>query len=249
MTRRAALFVPQHYEPNYAYPLIVWMHGPGSDERELLEVMPHVSRRNYVGVAPRGMSLSHGEFGDAALAWPQSSPDIHEAEQRVFDSIEIARRKLHIAPGRIFLAGFDGGGTMAFRIALNHPRQFAGVLSIGGAFPSGQTPLGQWPYARNLAVFLALGRDSIEYSPDSACRDLRLLHAAGISVTLRQYPHGHYLTTHILSDVDRWIMEQISSSTGATIASENRPAHSMDQRPAPSTKSQPRAYVVVAHIR
>ena len=27
------LFTPQHYERNYAYPLLVWLHGPGDDER------------------------------------------------------------------------------------------------------------------------------------------------------------------------------------------------------------------------
>ena len=31
----AALFAPMHYEPGYAYPLIVWLHGPGGDERQL----------------------------------------------------------------------------------------------------------------------------------------------------------------------------------------------------------------------
>ena len=44
------LFTPLHYERNYAYPLIVWLHGPGDDERQVTRVMPLVSMRNYVGV-------------------------------------------------------------------------------------------------------------------------------------------------------------------------------------------------------
>ena len=64
--------------------------------------------------------------------------------------------------------------------------------------------------ARRLPAFLALGRDSEVYGPDKACDDLRLLHTAGVSVTLRQYPCGHELTTQMLRDVDRWIMEQIT---------------------------------------
>ena len=47
------LFVPLHYEPNYAYPLIVWLHGAQDDERQLKRVMPFISLRNYVAVAPR----------------------------------------------------------------------------------------------------------------------------------------------------------------------------------------------------
>ena len=219
-----ALFVPLHYEPNYAYPLIVWLHGPGRNERQLLEIMPLVSRRNYVAVAPRGPCLREDGLRGEICGWSQSPEQIHEAEQRIFDGIEAARRKLKVAPDRVFLAGFDSGGTMALRVALGHPWRFAGVLSIGGAFPIGQTPLGQWTQARNLVVFMAIGRKSLEYPPARACDDLRLLYAAGLSVTLREYPYGHYLTPQILGDVDRWIMEQFASGSSAPFASGSPPA-------------------------
>src|SRR4051794_5650794 len=49
-----ALFTPLHYERNYAYPLIVWLHGPGDDERQLKRIMPLVSMRNYGAAGPRG---------------------------------------------------------------------------------------------------------------------------------------------------------------------------------------------------
>ena len=49
-----ALFAPLHYEKNYAYPLIVWLHGPGGDEGQLKRIMPCISTRNYAAVAPRG---------------------------------------------------------------------------------------------------------------------------------------------------------------------------------------------------
>src|SRR5262249_14671671 len=50
------LLVPQHYERNYAYPLLVWLHDAGGDERELKKIMPLVSLRNYVSLAVRGTS-------------------------------------------------------------------------------------------------------------------------------------------------------------------------------------------------
>jgi phospholipase/carboxylesterase len=115
-----------------------------------------------------------------------------------------------VAPSRVFLAGFDAGGTMAFRVAMNYPDRFAGVLSICGAFPSGHRPFGRLTQARRLPMFLAVGRDSREYPPFRACADLRLLHAAGMSITLRQYPCAQELTQQMLRDVDRWIMEQIA---------------------------------------
>src|SRR5580658_5486284 len=51
-------FAPMHYEPGYSYPLLVWLHGAGCDERQLLRIMPLVSMRNYVAVAPRGVPVA-----------------------------------------------------------------------------------------------------------------------------------------------------------------------------------------------
>jgi phospholipase/carboxylesterase len=223
------LFVPLHYEPNYAYPLIVWLHGPGRNERQLLEIMPQVSRRNYVGVAPRGPGLGRDALGREICGWSQSPEHVHEAEQRIFDSIDAVGRRLNIAADRMLLAGFDSGGTMALRVALGHPWRFAGVLSIGGAFPSGQTPLAEWPRARNLLVFLAIGRRSLQYPPARACDDLRLLHAAGLAITLREYPQGHYLSPQILGDMDRWIMDRVVNGSIARLDSCSPPARSPER--------------------
>ena len=206
------LFVPVHYEPEYGYPLIVWLHGPDADERQILRIMPIISMRNYVSVAPRGLPTGVRKPARESFGWPQGPEAIHEAAQRVFDSIEAVQDKYHVAGDRVFLAGFDCGGTMALRLAMGYPSRFAGVISLAGAFPSGQTPLGHLTEARKLPVFLAVCRDSGEYPPAAACDDLRLFHAAGISITLRQYPCAHQLTPLMLRDLDRWIIEQITAS-------------------------------------
>jgi len=205
------LFGPKHYESNYAYPLIVWLHAPKSDERQLLRVMPSVSLRNYVAVAPRGFDLDNEATGRRQYGWPQTPKEIQEAEARVYQSIEIAKQKFHVDEDRIFLAGFGSGGTMSFRVAMNDPGRFAGVMSICGGFPSGHTPFGRLDQARQLPVYLAVGRDSTDYPPAEACENLRLFHAAGLSIVLRQYPCGQELTEQMLRDVDRWIIEQITA--------------------------------------
>lgn len=217
-----ALFAPVHYEARYAYPLIVWLHGPDSDERQLLRIMPLVSMRNYVAAAPRGLALAGGGLGREALGWPQSPEEVQEAEQRIFECIELAERKYHIASHRVFLAGFDGGGSMALRVALANPSRFAGVLSVAGALPWGHTPLSQLTTARRLPVFLAVCRDSDQYPPSAACEDLRLFHTAGMSITLRQYPCTHQLTPLMLRDMDRWIIEQITSAAASQVESCDR---------------------------
>ncbi len=213
-----ATFAPLHYEPGYAYPLLVWLHGPLADERQLLRIMPLVSMRNYVAVAPRGVSLAPqaGRIAapseESVYGWSDEEHGLQQAEQRIFDSIELTFRRFNIDPRRIFLAGFDTGGTMAFRVAMNHPYKFAGALSLGGRLPTGGAPLCRLPEARQLAVFLATGRRSTVYREHQVCDDLRLLHTAGMSITLRLYPCGHEISPQMLSNVDRWIIEQITAT-------------------------------------
>ncbi len=214
----SALFAPVHYESNYAYPLLVWLHGHGDDESQLRRIMPMVSLRNYIAVAVRGTaSVAHTTRRNAAI-WTQARAHVALAEQAVFDAIELARDRYHLATNRVFIAGFDSGGTMALRLAFSHPRRFAGVISLGGEIPTDRAPLGRLTDARKIAVLLAYGRDSTKYPTATVCDNLRLLHSAGMQVALRQYPHGHELSAMMLGDMDRWIMEQI---TGCAVDQES----------------------------
>ena len=198
-----AIFAPLHYEPNYAYPLIIWLHGQGHNEMQLQRVMPEVSMRNYVACGPRA-PVAEGR----GFAWSES--DLNTAERSVFECIDLVSDRFNIAPHRVFLAGLDCGGSIAFRIGLRHPRSFAGVLSVGGPFPLGHSPLARLDQARDLPMLIAQGRYSKRYSVDRTCEELRLFHSAGLSVTLRQYPCGDELDTQMLRDMDAWVMEQVT---------------------------------------
>ena len=201
------LFTPLHYEPNYAYPLVVWMHGQAGDERQLQKVMPLVSMRNYAAVGVRGpveSPLGRGYF------WPRNEESVAQAKQRVFNAIDIASEKFNINPERVFIAGYQCGGTMALRVALACPQMFGGALSIGGAFPAGQSPLAHLSQIRKLPLFLAHCRDSQTYTVENVCEELRLFHSAGLAVTVRQYPCGDELTTQMLHDADVWMMERVT---------------------------------------
>ena len=201
------LLVPQHYERNYAYPLLVWLHDTGSDERELRKIMPLVSLRNYVSLAIRGTCQADRGFG-----WSESAGGILAAESQVAEAVAQARQRFHVHRERIFLTGAGAGGTMALRLALRAPEDYAGAASIGGCFPQGNSPLARLALARRSRLLIMHCRDSLTYPVKHVCDELALFHAAGMSVTLRQYPCGDELTTQMLRDLDVWLMEQVTGS-------------------------------------
>lgn len=99
---------------------------------------------------------------------------------------------------------------MALRTALRHPTAFAGAVSLGGRFPTGARPLANLAAARSLPMMIALGSDESGYPTDDLCRDLRQMHAARIGMDLRQYDVRNEMHPHILSDVNQWIMAQVT---------------------------------------
>lgn len=224
-------FIPLHYEANYAYPLIVWLHGATGDESEINRVMPHISMRNYVGVSPRGV-VKHERChpnGASTFDWNQDPASIEFAVDNVLHCVESTKSRFNIAPDRIFLAGNDTGGTMALRIAFSMPDLFAGVASIGGTIPMSSAPMAGFLNARSLPVMLMHGRDSVEYSSEELCSDIRLLHSAGMKVNVRQYPCEHEVTTKMLSDLNVWMMNLVTGQqSDAYTFDEQTSLHSPD---------------------
>ena len=53
-TDTAGLFLPQGYEPGYAYPLVVWLPDPAAGEFDLGRAMARTSLRNF-GALDRGL--------------------------------------------------------------------------------------------------------------------------------------------------------------------------------------------------
>ncbi|MGL4514205.1 MAG: alpha/beta hydrolase [Lacipirellulaceae bacterium] len=206
---RVQTFAPQGYEPGYAYPLLVWLHDRGSSERALPKVMKHVSVRNYVAVAPRGVAGVDTFGARENRGWTTCPNGVESAEQAVADAIATARERFNVHPNRVFVAGLGEGGTMALRLALTRPELFAGAASFDGALPRGDRPLSRVNHARRVPLLLSASRHSVRYREPRVCQDLTLLHAAGFQVAVRQYPGDEELTTAMLSDLDRWVMDRV----------------------------------------
>ena len=99
-----SLFVPERYEPNYAYPLFIWFHDEGSSENELDIVMNAIGDQNYLGLAIRGNKQLAGED---SFGW--SADDVNFGSTSLQDLVNVTTRRLrrafHIHSERIFAAG------------------------------------------------------------------------------------------------------------------------------------------------
>ncbi|HUG89422.1 MAG TPA: dienelactone hydrolase family protein [Planctomycetaceae bacterium] len=197
-----AVYVPERYEPNYAYPLLVWLHNGGAGRRELMSLMSRVSTQNYLAVLV------------ACREYPAPLPQ--GAAGGVVDLIDATlrsvRRRYHAHTERVYPIGFGNGASLALALVLERPELFGGGIALCGRFPDSKQPLFRFRELNRKPVLLAGGAKDERVPVAEVVRAGRLLHAAGLSVTTRVYDAGHEMTPRMLRDVDRWVMGGIGAA-------------------------------------
>ncbi len=146
-----ALFLPLHCQSNYAYPLLIWLHGEGADESQLARVMPALSLRNYAAIAPRWQPRTPQPW--QGFDSPQQDDD--SLQERLAELIHLAGKRIHSHKQRIFLAGAGEGGATALRIGLAQRECYAGVLAFDAAIPADRAAMCSLAAARRLPIFIA----------------------------------------------------------------------------------------------
>lgn len=199
-------FLPMGYEPRYAYPLVVFLHGDGGNERQIMKLAPRLSRRNFLSIGLRGPVVAQPRRdGLPAYAW--GGADYQSlVEDYLVEAVRQTRRRYHVHSERVYLAGFGEGATMAYRLGLSMPDKLAGVISLNGHLPRWQRPLLRLPEVRSLRVFIGHGIANAVVPLGMARADQRLLYTAGVDVSMRTYPTTHRLHADMLRDLNRWII-------------------------------------------
>lgn len=208
------LFVPEHFEPRYDYPLIVWLHSDDSSEWELDVVMEAISLRNYLAIAPRGHRTS--PKSNRLFRWGTHLTDLAFAENLVFECVDALLEGLPVHTDRIFLGGIGSAGTVAQWIGLKHPGRFAGVVSMQGVFPKHRCALSGWKAARQLPVLYMQGEPTSGCNDDDVAEAMQLAHAAGLA-----YRFVRFRDTAMGLSQDR-LAEKSESLDAEMFASANR---------------------------
>jgi phospholipase/carboxylesterase len=206
--------VPEHFEPRYDYPLIVWLHSDDSSEWELDVVMEAISLRNYLAIAPRGHRTS--PKSNRLFRWGTHLTDLAFAENLVFECVDALLEGLPVHTDRIFLGGIGSAGTVAQWIGLKHPGRFAGVVSMQGVFPKHRCALSGWKAARQLPVLYMQGEPTSGCNDDDVAEAMQLAHAAGLA-----YRFVRFRDTAMGSSQDR-LADKSESLDAEMFASANR---------------------------
>jgi phospholipase/carboxylesterase len=184
---------------------VVWLHGIGQVPDDLAAVAERLrlARAGLRGVFPRAPVTAPSLLtGLPVPCWfPQSVLDLNRIDPAGLRAVRgpltalLAAEEERIGTGRIVVAGFSQGATVALTLALGHERRLAGAAlyapyrppDLSALLPGGRPA----PAGRGLPVWIGHGaRDWIV--PESSGTGLRdLLVSWGHPVTYQRYPGGH----------------------------------------------------------
>lgn len=154
-----ALYLPTTYDGSRSFPLIVALHGLGSNPWQVINypgLTARAEKHGYIVVAPMGYNQS-GWYGSRGTGGgrgddPQNLGEL--SEQDVMNVLRIVRDDQQIDGDRIFLYGHSMGGGGSLHLAMKYPEIWAGMTLIAPAAWTGQERLKN---ARQIPAFIVQG--------------------------------------------------------------------------------------------
>lgn len=197
-------------------PLVILLHGRGSNERDIISLAQHLPvGPEYVAVrAPIAAGDGFAWFANRGIGRPIASS--------LESTMGWFRTWLEtVAPvGRpVILAGFSGGAAFAGGLILDDPARYSGAAILYGTLPfDAGVPVDAGRLA-HLPIFIAQGDQDHVIPPELLSRTWEyVLGESGAPADAHRDPGGHGLSAPVVEALGEWIAHRL---------------HFIEQRPVP----------------
>ena len=132
-----ALFLPSGYQEDQQTPLVVALHGLGSNPQQIIRY-PGLTRlaekHGYIVVAPMGYN-SRGWYGSRGQTSRRTKPEnLGElSEKDVMNVLGLVRQEYNVDENRICLLGHSMGGGGALHLGIKYSEVWAALAPIAPA--------------------------------------------------------------------------------------------------------------------
>ena len=204
-------------------PLVVLLHGRGSDESQILGLAPHLpDGPAYAAVrAPIAEGGGFAWFANRGIGRPvaESLRGTMDWFRGWLDSVAPAGRP-------VLLVGFSGGAAFAGGLVLDDPARYTCAAILYGTLPF-DAGLDVSPgRLANLPVLVAQGEDDRVIPRELLDRTWDyLLSESGAPTVAHRSPGGHLLSTRTVHHLGDWVSHRLAfvDHVGATSAGPPRP--------------------------
>lgn len=206
---------PKAGNSSMARPLIIFLHGYGSNEADLFELKQEFSS-DYIYLSVQApMTLAPGSYqwyGLQPSEQPQVAANVLKHAKLLEDFISAAVKKYHTEADKVFLVGFSQGAIMSYELALLHPKNVRGIAALSGKILAPlKEKIKPGLDLEGLRIFIGHGTADDRVYYREATEAMALLEKTSSKPSFHSYQKmGHSINQQELTDVKKWIEETLT---------------------------------------
>jgi phospholipase/carboxylesterase len=196
-------------------PLLLLLHGYGSNEEDLFSFASELPEEYYVISARAPYDMMYGSYAWYAINF--------DADENKFSDLDQARTSRDVIANfideliaaypidkqQVTLIGFSQGTILSYAVALSYPQKVQRVVAISGYL---NTEIATENYGqndfKNLTIFASHGTADQVIPIDWARKAKPALDALGIQTTYKEYPIGHGVSPQNFYDFRSWLEQE-----------------------------------------
>ena len=196
-------------------PLLLLIHGYGSNEEDLFSFAKELPEEYYIISARAPYNMQHGSYAWYAINF--------DADQNKFSDNDQARNSRDLIANfideliaiypidteNVTLIGFSQGTILSYAVALSHPEKVQRVVAMSGYI---NQEILEENYLKNsftnLKIFSSHGTEDHVIPVEWGRKAKPLLENLGIKTTYKEYPIGHGVSPQNFYDFKNWLLEK-----------------------------------------
>lgn len=192
-------------------PVIILLHGVGSNEQDLFSFADHLPD-NYLVISARApYTLSEGSYAWYQVDFSSGKPVYNPEQEKKSRSIIIQfitdlKNDFSFDEKQVYVGGFSQGGIMAYSVGLTRPDLIHGIIILSGRLLEEVKPMiASKEKLAPLKVFISHGTKDQTLSIHYARESVAYLKSLSIHPTYKEYEEGHGINNAMFSDMVTWL--------------------------------------------
>lgn len=183
---------------NSKTPLLILLHGYGSNEEDLFSFTPTLPEDWLIVSFRAPMNAPNGGFSwyDIDLMNVENRIDVPQAQEsleKILENILKVSNHFGLTENETHIAGFSQGGILTYALALNNPELFSKVVCLS-CYPEEkllENSVKEKKKMERLRFFVSHGIDDAIIPLDWAKKGPELLYDRSCYFSFREYMSGH----------------------------------------------------------
>lgn len=195
-------------------PLLLLLHGYGSNEEDLFSFAAELPEEYYVISARAPYDMMYGSYAWYAINFDADENKFSDIEQAktsrdlISNFIDELHANYAIDSENVTLIGFSQGCILSYAVAVSYPEKVKRVVAMSGYFNAEiATENFKENDFSNLKIFASHGSVDQVVPVDWARKAEPTLKQLGIDIVYKEYPIGHGVSPQNFYDFKNWLQQ------------------------------------------